>query len=65
MHHILRLAGDSPRVQPGIFMQSVTGSGFNGHSAMQVRNEIALCPRSKYGEVQKQDPNSNQTASSL
>lgn len=65
MHHIPRLAADAPRVQPGVFMQSVTGSGSNGHSTMQVRNENALCPGSKYGDVQNQDPHSNRIASTL
>lgn len=65
MHHILRLAAGAPRVQPGVFMQPVTGSGSNGHNAMQVRDGNALCSGSKYGEIQNQDPNSNQIASSL
>lgn len=65
MHHILRLAADAPRAQPGVFMQSVAGSGSDGRSAMQVRHENALHSGSKYGEVQNQDPTSNQIAVSL
>lgn len=42
MHHILRLAADAPRVQPGIFLQLFTGLESKGHGAMQVRTENTL-----------------------
>lgn len=63
VHHIVRLAADAPRVQPGIFLQLVIGLGSKGHGAMQVRNENTLFPGSKCGVVQNQDSNSNQSAS--
>lgn len=56
---------DAPRVQPGIFMRSVTGWGSDGHSAVQLGNENALRPGSERGEVRNQDADSNQSASSL
>lgn len=65
MHRILRPAADAPRVQAGVSMRSVTGSGSDGHSAVQVRNENALRPGAERGEVRNCDPNSDQSASSL